>query len=67
MGICIDDMIVNSECLNYHAANLKETFDSFIENSRKHNLIQCLFRIASRRFLGFVINEKCDKGLSRKH
>lgn len=51
----VDDMVVKSKRVNSHVSDLKEVFVTLRKYNMKLNPTKCAFRVASRRFLGFMI------------
>lgn len=57
MKVYVDDMIVKSLTPNDHVQDLKECFQSLRQYNMRLNPIKCTFRLASGKFLGFLITE----------
>ncbi|XP_052177535.1 uncharacterized protein LOC127791591 [Diospyros lotus] len=58
MEVYVDDMLVKSEQVADHVRNLGETFKILRSYNMKLNPLKCAFRVASGRFLGFMVNSR---------
>ena len=56
MKVYVDDMLVKSKDEANHLDNLKETFSTLRKYNMKVNLAKCVFVVASRKFLGFMVS-----------
>ncbi|XP_056688936.1 uncharacterized protein [Spinacia oleracea] len=54
----IDDMIVKSKERMTHLADLRETFETIRAYNIRLNPKKCVFGVTSRKFLGFLIDER---------
>ena len=54
--VYVDDMLVKSKDEANHLDNLKETFSTLRKYNMKVNLAKCVFVVASRKFLGFMVS-----------
>ena len=52
----MDDMLVKSKDEANHLVDLKETFDTLCKYNMKLNPTKCVFTVASRKFLGFMVS-----------
>ena len=57
MEVYVDDMLVKSKDEANHLDDLKETFSTLRKYSMKLNPAKCVFAIASRKFLGFIVSQ----------
>lgn len=55
MEVYIDDMLVNSQSVQDHIADLQEIFDILYRYKIQLNLGKCAFRVAFDKFLGFMV------------
>ena len=58
MEVCVDDMFVKSKEEFAHLDHLQETFTTLKQYQMKLNSSECTFRVASRKFLGFMVSER---------
>ncbi|KAK3026377.1 hypothetical protein RJ639_040466 [Escallonia herrerae] len=58
MEVYVDDMLVMSVKADLHAQDHKETFDILKKFKMKLNLLKCAFRVALRKFLGFMVSQR---------
>ena len=56
MEVYVDDMLVKSKEELTHLDDLRETFAMLKQYQMKLNLGKCVFRVASGKFLGFMIS-----------
>ena len=56
--VYVDDMLVKSKDEANHLDDLKETFSTLRKYSMKLNPAKCVFAIASRKFLGFIVSQR---------
>ena len=56
--IYVDDMLVKSLRENNHLDDLQETFDTFWSYNMKLNPSKCVFRVTTRKFLGFMVSQR---------
>ena len=54
--VYVDDMLVKSKDEANHLVDLKETFDTLCKYNMKLNPTKCVFAVASRKFLGFMVS-----------
>ena len=54
--VYIDDMLVKSKKEDHHLDDLWETFKTLHLYDMKHNPNKCVFRVSSRKFLGFMVS-----------
>ena len=58
MGVYIDDMLVNSIISELHIAHLSEAFQILREYNMKLIPAKCAIGVSSRKFLGFIVNNR---------
>ena len=58
MEVYIDDMLVKSPTAKLHIAHLSEVFQILREYNMKLNPSKCVFGVSTRKFLGFIINNR---------
>ena len=51
----MDDMVVKSQSISKHVANLEEVFEKFHKYDMHLNLEKCTFEVGGGKFLGFMI------------
>ena len=51
-------MVVKTANGQNHLVDLQETFDNLNRNQMKLNPSKCVFGVTSRKFLGFLVNER---------
>jgi hypothetical protein len=56
--VYVDDMLVKSIYLANHIEDLEETFKTLRQYQMKLNPAKCAFRVASRKFLGFMVSQR---------
>ena len=56
--VYIDDMLVKSKDEANHWDDLKETFSTLRKHNMKLNPAKCVFTVASRKFLGFMVSQQ---------
>ena len=56
MEVYVDDMLVKSKEESAHLGDLKETFAILKQYQMKLNPSKCIFRVASGKFLGFMVS-----------
>ena len=54
--VYMDDMLVKSKDEAKHLVDLKKTFDTLCKYNMKLNPTKCVFTVASRKFLGFMVS-----------
>lgn len=54
----MDDVIIKSKDSGL-IPNLEETFDTLRRNNMRLNPMKCMLGVRSKKFLGFILNEKC--------
>ena len=57
----VDDMLIKSKSLDDHLANLEENFLVMKHNKVRINPTKCLFGVANRKFLRFMLIGKPNK------
>jgi len=55
----IDDSVINSAGLDHHLADLRFALERMRQYGLKMNPLKCAFGVSARKFLGFIIHEKC--------
>ena len=58
MEVYVDDMLVKSKEEQAHLDDLRETFTTLKQYQMKLNPGKCVFRVASGKFLGFMVSQK---------
>ena len=58
MEVYVDDMLVKSKEELTHLDDLRETFATLKQYQMKLNPSKCVFRVASGKFLGFMVSQK---------
>ena len=58
MKVYMDDMLVKSKTATDHVTDLSDTFTVLRRYRMKLNPLKCMFRVASRKFLGFMVNHR---------
>ena len=58
MEVYIDDILVRSDRCSGHLRHLSEVFDLLRKYQVKLNLEKCTFRVASRKFLGYLVTQQ---------
>ena len=54
----VDDMLVKSKKESTHLEDLQETFTTLKQYQMKLNPSKCTFRVASEKFLGFMLSQR---------
>jgi hypothetical protein len=60
LEIYIDDVIVKSDSMDNHFANLRLALERICQYGLKMNLLKCAFGVSAGKFLGFIIHEHGD-------
>ena len=58
MEVYVDDMLVKSKAAIDHIVHLVDTFAVLRKYRMKLNPLKCAFGVASRKFLGFMVNHR---------
>ena len=58
MEVYVDDMLVKSKEEQAHLDDLRETFTTLKQYQMKLNPGKCFFRVASGKFLGFMVSQR---------
>ena len=58
MEVYVDDMLVKSKEELAHLDDLRETFTTLKQYQMKLNPSKCAFRVASGKFLGFMVSQR---------
>ena len=58
MEVYIDDMLVKSTTAELHIAHLAKAFQILKNYNMKLNPAKCAFEISTRKFLGFIVNNR---------
>ena len=58
MEVYVDDMLVKSKIAFNHVAHLADTFNILRTYRMKLHPLKCSFGVASRKFLGFMVNQR---------
>ena len=58
MEVYVDDMLVKSKEEPAYLDDLKETFATLRQYQMKLNPSKCIFRVASGKFLGFMVSQR---------
>ena len=66
MEVYVDDMRVKSKITSDHISHLVDTFNILITYCMKLNPLKCAFGLASKKFLGFMVNQRGIKANSEK-
>ena len=56
--VYVDNMLVKSMDKANHLDDFKETFSTLRKYNMKLNLAKCVFDVASRKFLGFMVSQR---------
>ena len=56
--VYVDDMLLKSKDKANHLDDLKETFSTLRKYNMKLNPAKCVFAIASKKFLGFMVSQQ---------
>ena len=57
MEVYVDDMLVKSNVASDHVAHLIDMFRILRAYRMKLNPLKCAFGVASKKFLGFMLNQ----------
>jgi hypothetical protein len=57
LEVCIDDVIVKSDSMDGHLADLRLALERMRQYGLKMNLLKCVFSVSAGKFLGFIIHE----------
>jgi hypothetical protein len=57
LEIYIDDVVVKSDSMNNHLANLHLALERMCRYGLKMNPLKCVFGVSAGKFLGFIIHE----------
>jgi hypothetical protein len=57
LEIYIDDVIVKSDGMNNHLADLRLVLERMRRYGLKMNPLKCVFGVSASKFLGFIIHE----------
>jgi hypothetical protein len=57
LEIYIDDVIVKSDSMDNHLANLRLALERICRYVLKMNPLKCTFNVSAGKFLGFIIHE----------
>ena len=57
MEVYVDEMLVKSKVASDHVAHLIDTFKILRTYRMKLNPLKCAFGVASKKFLGFMVNQ----------
>ena len=66
MKVYVDDMLVKSKEELAHLDDLRETFTTLKQYQMKLNPSKCVFRVASGKFLGFMVSQRGIEANSEK-
>ena len=66
MEVYVDDMLVKSKVASNHVVHLADTFNILRTYHTKLNSLKCAFSMASRKFLGFMVNQRGIKANMEK-
>ena len=58
MEVYIDDTLLKSATAELHIAHFSEAFQILREYYMKLNPAKCAFGVSSRKFLGFIVNNR---------
>ncbi|KAL5857461.1 hypothetical protein ACOSQ3_004919 [Xanthoceras sorbifolium] len=58
MEVYIDDMLVKSLQAERHLDHLQQAFDTLWKYGIKLNPTKCLFRVSSKKFLGYLVTHR---------
>ena len=58
MDVYMDDMLIKSKTAADHVLHLADTFVVLGRYRMKLNPLKCLFGVASKKFLGFMVNHQ---------
>jgi hypothetical protein len=57
LEVCIDDVIVKSDSMDGHLADLRLALERMRQYGLKMNPLKCVFSVSAGKFLGFIIHE----------
>jgi hypothetical protein len=57
LEVYIDDVVVKSDSMDGHLANLRLTLERMCRYGLKMNPLKCVFSVSADKFLGFLIHE----------
>ena len=60
MKVYVEGMLVKSKVTSDHVAHLADTFNILRTYRMKLNPLKCAFIVASRKFLGFTVNQRVE-------
>jgi hypothetical protein len=52
----IDDIVIKSDGLDHHLANLRLALERMCQYGLKMNPLKCVFGVSAGKFLGFIIH-----------
>jgi len=55
IDVYIDDMVIKSKKEEDHLLDLAKVFEIFRHHRLHLNMLKCVFRVGSRKFLGYMI------------
>ena len=58
MEVYVDGMLVKSKLTRDHIQDLDQMFKVLCKYQMKLNPLKCAFGVASRKFLGFMVNQR---------
>nr|AAM74403.1 Putative retroelement [Oryza sativa Japonica Group] len=58
LEICIDDIVVQSDGMEGHIADLRLAFERMRRYGLKMNPLKCAFGVSAGKFLGFMVHER---------
>lgn len=58
MEVYMDDMLIKKLKADDHVAYLSEAFQNFWMYRMRLNLLKCAFDVASKKFLGYMVNQR---------
>ena len=67
MEVYVDDMLVKLKTVADHVAHFFNTFVVLRKYQMKLNSLKCAFRMASGKFLGFMVNHRGIEANPRKY
>ena len=67
MEVYVDDILVKSKTAANHIAHLANTFAVLRRYRMKLNPSKCTFGVASRKFLGFMVNHRGIEANPKKY
>lgn len=56
--IYIDDIVVKSDGVDHHLADLRLAFERMCRYGLKMNPLKCAFGVSAGKFLGFIVHER---------